>query len=469
MPPHRTPRALTPLTLGAGLALLVGCEQVEQIQDSFRDLTPHEAYQESLAAAGLAETALGREWLRASRAAVASPVPVSAPFQEEVFITADAPEAMAYLVSVPSGRRLTAEVELTSEEGTRVFLDLFRVAEGEGDPLRPVISTDSVPGTFVHEPWRGGDFILRLQPELLRGGHFRVTLQLEAQLAFPVDGHSMRAIQSIFGVARDGGRRSHDGVDIFARRGTPVLAAAPGVAYRVGITGLGGKVVWVRDPLRNFRLYYAHLDSQHVSDGDRIEIGDTLGFVGNTGNARTTPPHLHFGLYRSGEGAVDPIPFLDPPRGTLAELTADLDQLGAWVRLVNDGVRLRAGPGTLAPALRELPRHTAVRVLGGSGEYFRVQLPDGAGGYVAARLTEPAHEPIAAQVAFRGESVRARPELEAPLVARLGTEAEVPVLGRYGSYLYVQVPSGRRGWVEADDEAPSAPTAPSSDALVTQE
>jgi murein DD-endopeptidase MepM/ murein hydrolase activator NlpD len=466
MPSRREPKALALLATGVGLVLLAGCEQVEQIQDSFRDLTPHEAYQESLTAAGLAETALGQDWLRASRAAVQSPVPVSAPFEEEVFITAEEPGAMAYLVTVPRGRRLTAEVELTSAEGTRVFVDLFRVAEDEGDALRPVISTDSLPGTFVHEPWRGGDFILRLQPELLRGGHFRVRLQLEAQLAFPVDGYSMRAIQSIFGAARDGGRRNHDGVDIFARRGTPVLAAAPGMAYRVDITGLGGKVVWVRDPLRNFRLYYAHLDSQHVSDGDRIEIGDTLGFVGNTGNARTTPPHLHFGLYRSGEGPVDPIPFLDPPRGTLAELTADLEQLGTWARLVDDGIRLRTAPGTVAPVLRELPRHTAVRVLGGSGEYFRIRLPDGGEGYVAARLTEPADQPISAQVATTGETVRARPVLTAPVVARLDRQAELPVLGRYEGYLYVQAPSGRRGWIDA---VAGAPDAAFGDALVTQQ
>jgi peptidoglycan LD-endopeptidase LytH len=465
VPSPRTPRTVS-LGLGIAVTVLVGCEQVEQIQDSFRDLTPHEAYEESLAAAGLTETALGRDWLRAGRAAVESPTPVSTPFEEEIFITAEEPGAMAYLVSVPRGRRLTAEVQLTSDDGTRIFVDLFRVAEDEGDPLRPIISTDSVPGTFAHEPWRGGDFILRLQPELLRGGHLRVTLQLEAQLAFPVDGHSMRAIQSIFGAARDGGRRNHDGVDIFARRGTPVLAAAPGVAYRVGVTGLGGKVVWVRDPLRNFRLYYAHLDSQHVSDGDRIEIGDTLGFVGNTGNARTTPPHLHFGLYRSGEGAVDPIPFLDPPRGTPAELTADLDRLGAWVRLVDDGIRLRAAPGTLAPVVRELPRHTAVRVLGGSGEYFRIRLPDGGEGYVAARLTEPADQPISAQVAVTGETVRARPGLEAPLVARLDGEATLPVLGRYEGYLYVRAPSGRRGWIDAVDGAPEARA---DEALATQQ
>jgi peptidoglycan LD-endopeptidase LytH len=455
---HCRTRALGLLAVGTGVAALAGCEEIEQIQDSFRDLTPHEAYQESLAAAGLAETALGREWLEASRRAVMAPIPVSTPFQEEGFITAEEPGAIAYLVSVPRGRRLTAEVELTSDEGTRVFVDLFRVAEDEGDPMRPVISTDSVPGTFVHEPGRGGDFILRLQPELLRGGHFRVTLRLEAQLAFPVDGHSMRAIQSIFGAARDGGRRSHDGVDIFARRGTPVLAAAPGIAYRVGITGLGGKVVWVRDPVRNFRLYYAHLDSQHVSEGERIEIGDTLGFVGNTGNARTTPPHLHFGIYRSGEGPIDPIPFLDPPRNTLAELTADLEQLGTWVRVVDDGIRLREAPESVAEVTRELPRHTALRVLGGSGEYFRVQLPDGSDGYVASRLTEQVDEPIAAQAAVVGETVAARPDLGAAPVARLGAPAELPVLGRFEGYLYVQAPDGRRGWIGAA-EAPAG-TAP---------
>ena len=453
-PPRR------PLALAAGVLLLVGCEEIEQIQDGFRDMTPHEAYQESLAASGLDETALGRDWLTAGDAAVSAPIRVATPFQEEGYLTAEQPGAMAYLVSVPRGRRLTAEVSLESEDGTRVFVDLFRVAADEGDPLRPIISTDSVPGTFVHEPWRGGDFILRLQPELLRGGRYRVVLRLEAQLAFPVDGYNMRAIQSIFGADRDGGRRSHDGVDIFARRGTPVLAAAPGLAYRIGITNLGGKVVWVRDPQRNFRLYYAHLDSQHVRNGDRIEIGDTVGFVGNTGNARTTPPHLHFGIYRSGEGAVDPVPFLDPPTGTLAELTADLERLGTWARLSGDAIRLRAAPEDDAPILRELPRHTALRVLGGSGGYYRVRLPNGSLGYVASSLTEPVDGPVASQLATSGAGVYIRPDLSAPRVATVDADAELPVLGRYEGYLYVRAPSGRLGWIDAPaDEPPPAAAA----------
>ena len=436
--------------LFAGLLVLAACEEVEVVQDRFRDLTPYEAYRESLAQAGLAETALGRDWMLAGSQAIDAAVPVSVPFQEQGYLTAEAPGAMAYRISVPRGKRLTAEVTLDTQGDTRVFVDLFRVAEDSEDPPRPIISTDSVPGTFVHEPWREGDYILRLQPELLRGGQYRVTLRFEAQLAFPVDGRNMPAIQSVFGAERDGGARNHDGVDIFAPRGTPVLAAAPGRAYRVGVTNLGGKVVWVRDPLRNARLYYAHLDSQHVRDGDRIEVGDTLGFVGNTGNARTTPPHLHFGLYRTGEGPIDPTPFLRPPSGTLAELTADLALLGAWVRLENEGTRLRAAPHTDAPVLEELEQFTPVRVLGGSGEYYRVRLPYGGIGYVASRLTEPVADPVASRMARSGDAVRTHPRPEAPLVASLSAGAELPVLGRYAGYLYVATPDGHFGWLQGE-------------------
>jgi len=434
------------------LATLTACEQVEQVQDRFRDMTPYEAYEASLADAGLIETALGRDWIMAGREAVESPVLVSLPFHEEGFITAEAPGAMAYRVTIGRGQRLTAEITLNSEERTRVFLDLFRVPANEDDPLRPVISSDSVPGEFVIEPWRGGEYVLRLQPELLRGGTYGVTLRLEAQLAFPVEGYSMRGVQSIFGVDRDGGRRSHAGVDIFARRGTPVLATSAGRVNRVGITNLGGKVVWVRDPVRNSNIYFAHLDSQYVRNGDQVQIGDTLGFVGNTGNARTTPPHLHFGMYRSRQGAVDPYPFLNPPRGSLAEQSADLDQLGEWVRLVNDGIRLRAAPGRNGAVLRELGQHTPLLVLGGSGAYFRVRSPDGIDGYVPARLTEPVTSPLRSQVAAAGGAVLLEPNQDAQVMVWLEPGEEVPVLGRYKGFLYVRAPGGLTGWMNADQK-----------------
>ena len=436
----------------AVVVTLTACESVEQVQDRFRDMTPHEAYEASLADAGLTETALGRDWVLVGREAVESPAAVSLPFHEEGFISAEAPGAMAYRVTIARGQKLTAHVTLNSSEPTRLFVDLFRLPEDEDDPLRPVISSDSLPGDFVIEPWRGGEYVLRIQPELLRGGTYGVTLRLDAQLAFPVEGYDMRGVQSIFGVDREGGRRTHAGIDIFARRGTPVLAVSAGRVNRVAITGLGGKVVWVRDAIRNSNIYYAHLDSQYVSDGDNVEMGDTLGFVGNTGNARTTPPHLHFGIYRRREGAVDPYPFLNPPRGTMAEQTADLARLGEWVRLIDDGIRLREAPGRGGTVIRELGKYTPLRVLGSSGAYFRVRAPGGVDGYVAASLTEPADQPLGSQVATAGGAVLLEPDGDALVIAQLQPGAEVPVLGRYEGYLYVRAPSGHAGWMDADQQ-----------------
>ena len=384
-----------------GLLVLLGaCEQAEKLQDRFRDLTPHEAYQAQLADAGLAETALGKDWTRAGQSALEDATTITLPFQETGHITPERPSAVGYRITIPRGRKLTFEVSLDSSEDTRLFIDLFRVPENEEDPFRPVFSSDSVARTFEHEPWRGGDFILRVQPELLRGGNYRVTLKEESQLGFPVQGRGMGAIQSVFGAERDGGRRRHHGVDIFVRRGTPVLAATDGRVSRVRETPVGGKVVWVRDRVHEASLYYAHLDSQHVSNGQLVERGDTVGFVGNTGNARTTPPHLHFGLYR--RGPIDPYPFLDPPRRELPELTADLGLLGDRVRPVNDGIRLRAAPGRGGEIVRELDPRTRLQVLGASGDWFRVRLPDGSGGFVAARLMEPVEAEVTADGAGRG-------------------------------------------------------------------
>lgn len=73
--------------------------------------------------------------------------------------------------------------------------------------------------------------------------------------------------------------------------------------------------MWLWSPSRGLALYYAHLDRHAVSRGDRVGTGDIVGYVGTTGNARGTPPHLHFGIYARGEGAIDPAPFVvDPPR-----------------------------------------------------------------------------------------------------------------------------------------------------------
>lgn len=125
----------------------------------------------------------------------------------------------------------------------------------------------------------------------------------------PVQGVRARAIADTWGAPRGTGRR-HQGVDIFAPRGTPVLSATEGVVVSVREGGLGGRQVWVLGPGRE-RHYYAHLDAwaYGLAPGDLVRPGTVLGTVGDTGNARGTPPHLHYGIY-TPQGPVDPLPRL---------------------------------------------------------------------------------------------------------------------------------------------------------------
>ena len=128
-------------------------------------------------------------------------------------------------------------------------------------------------------------------------------------LPVPVQGVSMRAVRDTFGAPRPGDR-THQGVDIFAPRGTPVVSTTRGIVARIGENRLGGTVVWVLGPGGD-RHYYAHLNSvADIKTGQRLVPGDVLGTVGTTGNARGTPPHLHYGVYRRANGAINPFPLL---------------------------------------------------------------------------------------------------------------------------------------------------------------
>jgi hypothetical protein len=192
-------------------------------------------------------------------------------------------------------------------------------------------------------------------------------------------------IQSVFGDPRDGGRREHHGIDIFAARNTPVLAATRGTVRSVRTTPIGGRVVWLRDEARGLSVYYAHLERQLVEPGQVVEVGDTLGLVGNTGNARTTPPHLHFGIYRRGFGPVDPMPWVRPLPTDPPELAAI--EPGRTRQVTTPDLRLRAAPSTDAAELDRLGRDSTVRVLAVAGDWLRVELPDGRRGFVAGQFT----------------------------------------------------------------------------------
>lgn len=133
-----------------------------------------------------------------------------------------------------------------------------------------------------------------------------------ATLPVPVAGVLPRSLRDTWGAARSEGRR-HQGIDIFAPRGRPVIASTEGLIWRTGENRLGGTVVWVLGPARQLH-YYAHLDRLGpLAAGARVRVGEVIGFVGSTGNARGTPPHLHYGIY-TASGPINPYPLLDRPR-----------------------------------------------------------------------------------------------------------------------------------------------------------
>ncbi|CAN5868020.1 hypothetical protein BH24ACI4_BH24ACI4_20490 [soil metagenome] len=275
--------------------------------------SPHEAYVRSLEAAGLEDTALGRDWLAAARRALVEPEKTSLPMETTLRHAAAQPRAFGYLLDLRRGRVLNVNLTLEAEEPAHVFIDLFEVRTGEAPSAVASARRDSL--TLEHEIRRDGQYIVRIQPELLRGGDLRIGNRTTAALTFPVAGQDVSAVRSFFLDPRDAGRRQHHGVDIFAPRETPVLAASDGIVVSAGTNRLGGNVVWVLDPARRQRQYYAHLSRQAVSGGERVSAGDVLGYVGNTGNARGTPPHLHFGIYALQEGPIDPLPFVSGARG----------------------------------------------------------------------------------------------------------------------------------------------------------
>ena len=131
----------------------------------------------------------------------------------------------------------------------------------------------------------------------------------DTKIAMPLEDVAKKEVADTWGAPRGVGRR-HEGQDIFAPRGTPILSATNGYIYKIGENNLGGQTVSVISSGGRI-YYYAHLDryANGIEVGDRVTKRTVLGYVGTTGNAQGTPPHLHFGIYTM-TGAINPLPLL---------------------------------------------------------------------------------------------------------------------------------------------------------------
>lgn len=131
--------------------------------------------------------------------------------------------------------------------------------------------------------------------------------RVERSLFFPVQGYDTAAVISHFGDKR--GHGPHQGVDIKAPRWTPVLAAADGFIERLREGGSAGLSIYLRSG-DGKQYFYAHLEDYAVAEMDVVRAGDVIGYVGDSGNARRTTPHLHFEIMVGKRESVDPLPYL---------------------------------------------------------------------------------------------------------------------------------------------------------------
>ncbi|AMR25999.1 hypothetical protein A0257_02040 [Hymenobacter psoromatis] len=421
------------------LILLASCSKPRTLAALFQKTTPHDDYARALDRAGLQQAALGRQWQQAADQALRDSLTVTLPVLETGYFRPEQPTAAGYRYAVRAGELV--HVRLTLAPGPvlapRVFVDAFALPPHQKPELLKWTATDTTAAGSYDYSYQATDdaqHLLRVQPELLAAGRYTLRLWRGPGLGlFPVKGRTDQAIGSFWGNARDGGARRHEGVDIFAPRGTPAVAAADGYITRTGESKLGGRVVWLADK-QGQHLYYAHLDKQLVQPGQRVRAGDTLGLVGNTGNARTTAPHLHFGIYRAGRGAVDPWPFLhreDP----LPTPLAGPDRRGEWVR------------PRPAQATRQLPATLPLLVLGQRASWLRVELPNGQLCYVAARTVAPA-QPLRRLVLAAAHEIQAAPRTSAPALAAWPLRTSVVVLGESAGYALLRGPAGQQGWAK---------------------
>ncbi|APG60604.1 M23 family metallopeptidase [Christiangramia salexigens] len=197
---------------------------------------------------------------------------------------------------------------ITDSSVTMVFPELYRFTKTE-NTYDKIKSGNPEKNQLQHEVVEKGLYKIIIQPEIEANTPFKILIDKNPAYIFPVASGKNSDIGSYWGDIRDGGARLHKGIDIFAEKGTPVIASTKGRIKFTGEKGLGGKQIWLKDNKRGNSLYYAHLDSI-IPDIKKVEPGDTIGFVGNTGNAKFTPPHLHFGIYQNRNGAIDPLGYV---------------------------------------------------------------------------------------------------------------------------------------------------------------
>ena len=360
--------------------ITIGCSEVRKVTDVITNPTAREVYTRQFEK----NDSLLKQWSAAFIKAQEDSLLITQPYAESGVFSEDTYNVHAYTHQLREGERLIVEVR-TQPDSVRTFIDLFEQPSETTTRATKLHTLDQDSTRLQYTIKKYGYYKVLVQPEMGQQVPFQLKIYTQPSYAFPVQDATNKNVQSFWAAPRDGGRRSHEGIDIFSPRGTPVLAVTDGRISSTGNRGLGGKQVWLRDGLFGKTMYYAHLDSIAVREGERVTVGDTLGFVGNTGNAKTTAPHLHFGVYKRGAGPVDPYPYVKITE--VPEISSQNEVSAGIIR--NNKTPIHQGPSAALDEIGTLNKNDTISILGLHRNWYHVKVKNNQKGFVEQKRIAP--------------------------------------------------------------------------------
>lgn len=353
---------------------IAGCEQVQKVTDVVTQPTAREVYDRNFKN----KDSLLLQWKEAFNKAQQDSIIVTLPYAESGVFSENAFNVYSYDVQLQEGEKLIVSVE-KQPDSTQIFIEVFQKPKDSTKTLKLLKASEPGSSELTHTISNYGYYKITVQSEMKRAAPFQLKIYTQPTYGFPVSGAGNKNVQSLWAASRDGGKRSHEGIDIFAPRGTPLIAITDGRITSTGNRGLGGKQVWLQDGLFGKTMYYAHLDSINVVEGQRVKLGDTIGFVGNTGNAETTEPHLHFGIYKGSTGPVNPYPYVKQTE--IPEITT----LNTKTRGVinRNKTSIHQGPSSALDEVGIVSKNDTISILGQYGSWFHIVAKDTLKGYVS--------------------------------------------------------------------------------------
>ena len=316
-------------------------------------------------------------WQQAYTTAQNDSLLVTLPYTESGIFKESHRVAHSYTLQLRTGEHLIIALE-KQQDSALVFIDLFKKTDTVSSAWEPIKTAPFKSNILSHTIDSYGFYTVVIQSEINKTVPFQLKMYTQPAYTFPVIGTGNTDVKSFWAANRGAGKRTHEGIDIYANKGTPVIAIANGKITSTEDGELGGKQVWLEDNKLGTSIYYAHLDKVLTKAERQVSIGDTLGLVGNTGNAKDLEPHLHFGIFLGDLGPVDPYPYI---KQTEIPEAFSINHTTQGITITQNTI-IHQGPSFALDEVGKLSDNDTISILGQHRDWYHMVTSNGAKGFV---------------------------------------------------------------------------------------